>query len=70
MCYSPGAGRIWPQLRSPTRSIPQGKAAQTQAKGTDLVENTPTCASAAVHLMKTVKNPKCLCKAIDKNGSL
>lgn len=64
MCYSPGAGRIQPQCRSPTRSVPQGKAAQTQARGTDLVENTSACASAAVPLMKTVKNQSACAKLL------
>lgn len=56
MYCHPGAGRIWPQCRSPARSIPQSKAAQTQEKGTDLAENRSTCASAAAHLVKTVKS--------------
>lgn len=66
MCYHPGAGRIWLQCKSPTRSIPQGKAAQTLAKGTDLVGNPSPCASAAAHLMKTVKNQNACAKIMMK----
>lgn len=68
MCYHPGAGRIWPQCRSPTRSIPQGKAVQTQAKGTDSGKSITLCLCSCSP-NENRKEPKCSCKASDRSDS-
>lgn len=71
MCYHPGAGRIRPQCRSPTRQSCSDKAAPSlkakllrhRQRGLT-VENPSPCASAAAHLMKTVKSQRARAKLV------